>query len=74
MRDRITIRSNGNAWVLTIPGFGFSPVTRIEFTKWPDAIDYLDQRPLGSSCSFERAGVDTDSLGLKTGWSPLHWW
>lgn len=74
MRDRITIKCSGNTWVLTIPGFGFSPATRIEFPKWLDAIDYLDQRPLGSSCSFERAGSDADSLGLKTGWSPLHWW
>jgi len=73
MRDRITIKSNGTAWVLTIPGFGFNPITQIEFTKHSDAINYLDRRPLGSSCSLERANGNADSLGLKTGWSPLYW-
>lgn len=73
MRDRITIKSDGTAWVLTIPGFGFSPFVEIKFTKWSDAIHYLDWHPQGSSSSFERAGNDTDSSGLKTEWSPLRW-
>lgn len=71
MRDRITIRYSGTAWVLAIPGFGFSPFAEIEFTKWSDAINYLDWRPQGSSSSFERAHQERDAIAPKPEWSPL---
>jgi len=74
MREKITIKSDGNGWKLTIPGFGFNSATEIKFVKWPDAINYLDQRPLGSSSSFERSCQDRDAIAPRPEWSPLQWW
>jgi hypothetical protein len=73
MREKITIKSDGGTWKLTIPGFGFNPFVEIKFAKWSDAINYLDWRPQGSSSSFERAHQDRDAIAPKPEWSPLQW-
>lgn len=74
MRDKIRIKSDGKCWVMTIPGFGFSPFVTLKFTKWSDAIAYLDWQPSGSSSSFERAYQSRDAIGTTPEWTPLQQW
>jgi hypothetical protein len=73
MREKITIRRVDREWKLTIPGFGFNTPTEKTFTRWPDAMAYVDNMPLGSSGSHERAGHNSDGIGARPPWSPLQW-
>lgn len=74
MRTKISIRCHGSAWRLTIPGFGFNADTVKEFTRWPQAIDYLNTRPGAGFGSCERAPDASDGIAVKPAWSPLQWW
>lgn len=74
MREKITIKSVDKEWKLTIPGFGFNTVTEKSFSRWTDAITYIDHMPLGGSGGGERAQYSNDGIGARPSWSPLHQW
>ena len=74
MRDKMTIRSTGNEWKLTIPGFGFNSATEKHFTRWSDAMEYVHHMPMGSSGAYERGSHTSDGIGARPPWSPLQQW
>lgn len=71
MREKITIRRVDRGWKLTIPGFGFNTPTEKSFSRWPDAMAYINKMPAGNSGSNERADYDSDGIGARPPWSPL---
>jgi hypothetical protein len=60
MRERITIRCVDREWKMTIPAFGFNTPVEKSFSRWSDAMAYVDTMPLGGSGSFERASHNGD--------------
>jgi hypothetical protein len=74
MRDKITIKFADQEWKMIIPGFGFNGATEKTFSRWPDAISYMNRMPLGSSGAYERARHDSDGIGERSPWSPLQEW
>lgn len=45
---------------MIIPAFGFNTPVEKSFSRWPDAVAYVDTMPLGGSGSFERASHNGD--------------